>query len=40
MQEMIDQCTTIMAEQVIMPADEARKLMIETAPKLGRWRSR
>jgi hypothetical protein len=37
MQEMIDKCVAVMAQQGIMPAEKASALMTEVMPKLKRW---
>lgn len=39
MQTMLDTCVSIMAEQGIMPAAQARTLMSEMLPRLKRWRT-
>lgn len=38
MQQMADKCGVIMAQENIMPADQARALLNEVLPKLERWR--
>jgi len=37
MQEMIDKCVNIMAQQGIMSEPQAKALMTEVIPKLKRW---
>jgi len=37
MEQMLERCVTIMSEEHIMPAAEARALMEETLPRLKRW---
>ena len=39
LQAMIDRCAAIMARQGVMPLADAKALMTETLPKLGRWRT-
>jgi len=36
---MLDRCVTIMAQQGIMPAPQARALLTDVLPRLKRWRS-
>jgi hypothetical protein len=36
---MIDFCAGVMARQGLMPESEARLLLIETLPRLKRWRA-
>ena len=38
MEQMLERCVTIMADQHIMPAAKARALMEETLPRLKRWK--
>jgi hypothetical protein len=38
MNEMIDKCGRLMAQEEIMPEPQARALMAEVIPKLKRWR--
>ena len=38
MGSMLDRCVTIMAEQGIMPAPQARALLADVLPRLKRWR--
>lgn len=38
MEQTLERCVTIMAEQHIMPAAQARTLMEETLPRLKRWK--
>ncbi len=40
MQEMIDKCVGIMAQQGIMPEKQARDLMAKTIPTLKRWNTK
>ena len=37
MQEMMDKCVAVMAQQGIMPSAKARALLTEVMPKLKRW---
>ncbi|HEY8256520.1 MAG TPA: zinc ribbon domain-containing protein [Gemmatimonadales bacterium] len=37
MEQMLERCVTVMADQQIMPAAQARTLMEETLPRLKRW---
>lgn len=37
MQQMMDKCVAVMAQQGIMPAEKAKALMTEVMPKLKRW---
>ena len=37
MEQMLQRCVTIMAEQRVMPAARARALMQETLPRLKQW---
>jgi hypothetical protein len=37
MQQIIDKCVGIMAQQEIMPESNAKALMTEVIPKLKRW---
>jgi len=37
MEQMLERCVTIMSEEHIMPATEARALMEDTLPRLERW---
>jgi len=37
MEQMLERCVTIMSEEHIMPATEARALMEDTLPRLKRW---
>jgi len=39
MNEMIDKCASITAQQEIMPEPQARALMADVIPKLKRWRA-
>lgn len=36
---MLDRCVTVMAEQKIMPAPQARALLADVLPRLKRWRT-
>ena len=38
MYAMIDTCVRVMVERKLMPEPQARALMLETIPKLKRWR--
>ncbi len=38
MEQMLDRCVRVMADQQIMPAGRARALMQETLPLLKRWK--
>jgi Putative zinc ribbon domain len=38
MQAMIDRCTEIVTRMQLLPAPQARALMVETIPTLRRWR--
>jgi Putative zinc ribbon domain len=37
MEQMLERCVTIMSEEHLMPAAQARALMEETLPRLKRW---
>lgn len=39
MREMIDKCVEVMDEAGVMPAPEARTLLLDVMPRLKRWRS-
>jgi hypothetical protein len=39
MQAMLDRCVSIMDQQGIMPAPEARHLLTDVMPRLKRWKS-
>ncbi len=38
MEQMLERCVTVMADQKIMPAAQGRSLMAETLPRLKRWK--
>jgi Putative zinc ribbon domain len=40
LEQMINRCVEIMAQQKIMPAEQARSLMTTVIPGLQRWRAK
>ena len=40
MEQMIDRCVAIMAEQKIMSVEQARPLLTTVIPRLERWRAK
>jgi len=39
MEAMLDRCVDVMAKQAVMPAPQARALLVDVMPRLKRWRT-